>query len=159
MASRIGCRGWSGQKSPIAASPPWPGTLARFQTADGWARVPGTARLWFAGSKGRCPLVRVPQGRNALCPGSGGGKPLGRTTSGGESRDSKGRLWSPFSAERCLQRITALLVVFFAPAFSGRRAFSKREWTATDKHLQSGCQCHFQRDFSLVFCYTKIVLK
>ena len=57
-----------GQKSPVVVSPAgqhWHGS----HQAHGWARVPGTARLWFAGSKGRCPLVRVPQGRNAFVSG------------------------------------------------------------------------------------------
>ena len=164
-------RGWLGQKSLIAASPAWPGMLARFQPADGWARVPGRhgsglwvprdAVLWSGFHKGGTPL----------CPGSGGGQPLGRTTSGGESRDSKGRLWSPFSAEHRLRCITALFVSFSLrpvlwPSRSqtdfGRLAFARGlkqtamdadalPKTPPDESLETGCQSQSPRDSSRKF--------
>lgn len=98
------------EKPHSGQSGAWPGRWRdsnRRTVEQGCQRRHGS---WFAGSKGRRPLVRVPQGRNAFVSGVRGGQPLGRTTSGGESRDSKGRLWSPFSAEHRLRCITALFV-------------------------------------------------
>ena len=113
--------------------------------------VPRDGVLWSGFHKGGTPL----------CPGSGGGQPLGRTTSGGESRDSKGRLWSPFSAEHRLRCITALFVPFRSVLWRGRRGYDQAEAfllfcfrTATDDCSQSGCQSQSQRDIDAIFCYT-----
>lgn len=67
--------GLVGAEKPYGGQSSVVGTLARFQQAHGWARVPGTARLWFAGSKGRCPLGRIPKGGTPLRRGFRGENP------------------------------------------------------------------------------------
>ena len=79
--------------------------------------VPRDGVLWSGFHKGGTPL----------CPGSGGRQPLGRTASGGESRDSKGRRLSPFSAEHRLRCITALFVAFRSVLWRGRRGSKQAE--------------------------------
>ena len=86
--------------------------IAASKGSTPWAGILRAARPCRRGVSGTVSLTARSKGSQAFGQGSRGRKPLGRTTSGGESRDSKGRLWSPFSAEHRLRCITALFVSF-----------------------------------------------
>src|SRR5277367_5379390 len=92
-AGRACCRGWLGQKNPVAVRPAWPEYWARFPTGarlgkgarDGTALVCGVPRGCF-------PLGRIPEGGTPLRRGFRGGTPL----PGGHARSEAGILRDGF---------------------------------------------------------------